>query len=36
MKFLKMVLSRVHFSPGLLQEQDFPWRNLLQRASRTL
>jgi hypothetical protein len=27
--FLKLVLSRVRFSPGFLQEQDFPESNLI-------
>jgi hypothetical protein len=33
--FLKVAPIRVRFSPGFPQEQDFPGRNLLQRASRT-
>jgi hypothetical protein len=29
LNFLKMLLSRVRFSPGFLQEQDFPESNLI-------
>jgi hypothetical protein len=32
---LELAQIRVRYSPGFLQEQDFPGRNLLQRASRT-
>jgi hypothetical protein len=35
MKFFKMAPILLRFSPVLLQEQDFPGRSLLQRASRT-